>query len=191
MLREFEADDWRAVLVYQSDPRYLRYTPWTERDEASVRAFVGEFIARQGDQPRRVFQLAITLPAAGEQLIGTCGLRVTNPQQREGSIGYELAPDAWGRGYATEAARAMLAFGFERLRLHRIWAECLAENGASAHVLQKLGMRREAHFREHEHFKDRWWDSLVYAMLDHEWTGSANQPSLETVPEAPGGDHVG
>jgi RimJ/RimL family protein N-acetyltransferase len=63
----------------------------------------------------------------------------------------------------------MLAFGFERLDLHRIWAECVADNRASARVLEKLGMRREAHFRESGFFKGRWWDSLVYAMLDHEW----------------------
>jgi RimJ/RimL family protein N-acetyltransferase len=122
-----------------------------------------------------VFQLAITLPAESEQLIGNCGLRVNNPQQREGNIGYELAPGYWGCGYATEAARAMLAFGFDGLGLHRIWAECVADNVASAHVLQKLGMRCEAHLREHEHFKGRWWDSLVYAMLDHEWPGPADR----------------
>ena len=63
VLREFEDDDWRALLAYQSDPRYLRYYPWTEREEASVREFVGGFIARQGDEPRRVFQLALTLQA--------------------------------------------------------------------------------------------------------------------------------
>ena len=175
MLREFGEDDWETVLAYQSDSRYLRYYPWTERDEASVRAFVGGFIAQQDDEPRRVFQLAIVLRTQGERLIGNCGLRVNNPRQLEGNIGYELDPDYWGRGYATEAARAILAFGFEQLRLHRIWAECTAENIASAHVLQKLGMQREAQFREHEYFKDRWWDSEIYAMLDHEWTGSTHR----------------
>jgi RimJ/RimL family protein N-acetyltransferase len=73
------------------------------------------------------------------------------------------------RGYATEAARAMLTYGFDSLGSHRIWAECNADNAASAHVLEKLGMRREAHFREHDYFKDRWWDTLIYAMLDREW----------------------
>jgi len=94
---------------------------------------------------------------------------VNNLERREGNIGYELDPVYWGRGYATEAARAILAFGFQDLGLHRIWADCVAENTSSAHVLEKLGMRREAQFREREYFKGRWWDGLVYAILDYEW----------------------
>lgn len=169
VLREYEAEDWRAVLAYQSDARYLRYYPWLERNEAAVKEFVGGFIARQREEPRRVFQLAITLPAESSRLIGSCGVRVNDPEQREGNIGYELDPAYWGRGYATEAAGTMLSYGFEQLGLHRVWAECVANNTASAHVLEKLAMRREAHFREHGYFKGRWWDHLVYAVLDHEW----------------------
>jgi RimJ/RimL family protein N-acetyltransferase len=169
VLREFESDDWRALLAYQADPRYLRYYPWSTREAAAVQELVGHFVARRADTPRRMFQLAMTLPAEAFRLIGSCGLRVNDAEQREGNIGYELDPAYWGRGYATEAGRAMLAFGFERLDLHRIWAECVADNRASARVLEKLGMRREAHFRESGFFKGRWWDSLVYAMLDHEW----------------------
>ena len=100
---------------------------------------------------------------------------MNNPKRREGNIGYELDPVYWGYGYATEAARAMLAFGFDDLGLHRIRAECVADNVASVHVLQKLGMRCEAHFREDEYFNGRWWESLVYAMLHHEWTGPADR----------------
>ena len=173
VLREFEAEDWRAVLAYQADPRYLRYYPWSERDESAVRQFVDRFVAQRREEPRRVFQLAITLPGERARLIGNCGVRVNDPEQREGNIGYELDPAYWGHGYATEAARAVLSFGFERLGLHRIWAECVADNSASAHVLEKLGMRREGHFREHAYFKGRWWDSLVYAVLEHEWRGHA------------------
>jgi [ribosomal protein S5]-alanine N-acetyltransferase len=168
VLREFEEDDWRAVLAYQSDPRYLRYYAWSGRDEAAVREFVGRQIASQSHVPRHSFQVAITLPAEHSRLIGNCGVRVNDPERREGNIGYELAPADWGRGYGTEAARAVLAYGFDQLGLHRIWAECVADNVASAHVLEKLGMRREATFREHTYFKDRWWDSLIYAKLESE-----------------------
>jgi len=100
-------------------------------------------------------------------------VRVNDPERGEGNIGYELAPAYWGHGYATEAARGVLAFGFDRLGLHRIWAECVTENVASAHVLEKLGMRREGYFRDHAYFKGRWWDSLLNAVLDHEWHGPA------------------
>ncbi len=87
----------------------------------------------------------------------------------QANIGYELAPEYRGEGYATEVAQAMLAFGFEELRLHRIWARCAAENAASYRVLEKIGMRRERFLREEKWMKGRWWDTLVYGILDHEW----------------------
>jgi [ribosomal protein S5]-alanine N-acetyltransferase len=174
VLREYTLHDCAAVLAYQSDPRYLRFYPWTARDLAAVSELVGRFVACQADEPRDVFQLAITLPAEGGRLIGSCGVRVNERTLREGNIGYELNPAYWARGYATEAARAMLDYGFAELGLHRIWAQCNADNTASAHVLEKLGMRREAHFREHDYFKGRWWGSLIYALLDHEWRAAAS-----------------
>ena len=167
-LREYTSDDWATVLEYQSDPRYLRFYARTERDQVAVRYFVGRCVATQAGAPRDVFQLAITLPMDNGRLIGSCGVRVNDRARREGNIGYELNPRYWGNGYATEAARAMLSYGFEQLNLHRIWAQCNADNTASAHVLEKIGMRREAHFREHDYFKGRWWSSFIYAMLDQE-----------------------
>jgi ribosomal-protein-alanine N-acetyltransferase len=168
VLREFVADDWRAVRAYQSDPRYLRFYEWEERSEADVRAFVAMFIGFQQETPRRKFQLAITLPETGE-LIGNCGIRVRDPAAGVADIGYELDPRFWGCGYATEAAQAMLAYGFGPLGMHRITAECLAENTASAHVLEKIGMRREGHLRENVWMKGRRWDTLLYAILDREY----------------------
>lgn len=170
LLREFVAEDWRAVLAYQSDPRYLRYYEWEERTEADVRAFVRMFVGYQRETPRRRFQLAITLPDTGH-LIGNCGIRVRNPAARSADIGYELDPEQWGHGYATEAARAMLAFGFGPLGLHRIEAHCLAENTGSAYVLEKIGMCREGRLRDNEWFKGRWWDTLLYAIVEDEYGG--------------------
>jgi len=168
VLREFVSDDWPTVLAYQSDPRYLRYYAWTGRTEAEARAFVGMFVAWQGEQPRTKFQLAIETGAEG-RLIGNCGVRLAAPGARVADIGYELAPQEWGRGYATEAARAIVAFGFETLRVHRIAATCVADNIGSANVLEKLGLRREGWLREVAHYKGRWWDELVYGILEEEW----------------------
>ena len=168
LLREFEEEDWRAVQAYQSDPSYLRFNPWSERTEEDVRAFVRLFLEAQDERPRRRFQLAIVLPEDG-RLIGNCGVRINDRERREGNIGYELDPDYWGRGYATEAVRAILGFGFGELGLHRVWAECVAANVASARVLEKLGMRREGHLRENFWTSEGWADSFLYAILDHEW----------------------
>lgn len=168
ILREFVAADWEAVLAYQADPLYLRYYEWTTRAAEDVQQFVRMFLDQQREQPRTKFQLALILRAE-DRLIGNCGIRKPTPDAREADMGYELAPACWGHGYATEAARAIVAFGFSELRLHRIWAECIAENVGSARVLEKLGMRREGRLREHVWMRGRWWDTLLYGLLEHEW----------------------
>ena len=188
LLGEFVATDWPAVLAYQRDPRYLRLYPWTGRTEADVRDFVQVFVDQQGKQPRRRFQLAITLGAMGAirqrwrppvdqekagPVIGSCGIRRKPESGWEADIGYELAPEHWGRGYATEVALAMVDFGFRELGLHRISSRCIADNAASARVLEKVGLRLEGRLRENEYFKGRWWDTLLYGLLESEWRASA------------------
>ena len=180
ILREFVADDWPDVLAYQRDPRYLHFYPWIERTEADARAFVRMLVDEQKHRPRRRFQLAVTLPEGGT-LIGNCGIRRKLRNESEADIGYELVPDYWGSGYATEAAQAMVEFGFKKLRLHRISSWCIADNTASTRVLKKVGLRLEGRLRENEHFKGRWWDTLLYGLLRSEWDGDeagGNEPSL-------------
>jgi ribosomal-protein-alanine N-acetyltransferase len=168
VLREFEANDWRAVLNYQTDVRYTRCYPPAERSEREARAFVDRFIAWQAEEPRIKYQLAITLKAEG-RLIGNCGLRMTEAGAHEAELGYELNPDYWGRGCVTEAAAALVEWGFAQLGLHRVWAWCIAENERSARVLERLGMRPEGRQREKVWMRDRWADVLLYGILAHEW----------------------
>jgi len=168
VLREFVTGDWPAVLAYQRDPCFLRFYPWTGRIEAEVRDFVQRFVDDQADRPRRKFQFAITLTDGG-QVIGSCGIRRKPGKDWEADIGYDLAPEQWGRGYVTEAALAIVDFGFNTLDLHRISSWCIADNAASARVLEKAGLRREGRSRENEHFKGRRWDTLFYGLLESEW----------------------
>jgi [ribosomal protein S5]-alanine N-acetyltransferase len=168
VLREFEKEDWQAVLAYQSNPLYLRYYPWTHRTEQDAQAMVQQFLAQREEAPRMKFQLAITLAPEG-QLIGNAGIRMKTLDDREADIGYELDPLYWGYGYATEVANRLLIYGFRELGLHRISAWCIAENTASAHVLEKVGMQQEGRLRENRWMKDRWWDTLLYGILEHEW----------------------
>lgn len=167
-LREFVKDDWPAVLAYQTDPRYLTYYPWEGRTEVEVQDFVARFVDWQAETPRLKFQLAVTL-RDGDSLIGNCGIRLAEAGARAGETGYEIAPDYWGRGYATEAARAMVSFGFRELGLRRVFGECVPENSASRRVMERLGMRVEEHRRDTQWYKGHWWDTLVYGMSDKEW----------------------
>lgn len=168
VLREYTEDDCAAVLAYQNDPRYLRYYPWEERTREDVQRFVRTFVEWQSESPRRRFQLAVTLRESGA-LIGSCGVRRKPDDDTEADIGYELAPAHWGMGYATEAAAAMADFAFRGLRLRRLSSWCIADNAASARVLQKLGMSQEARLPASEHFKGRDWDTLVYGMTREHW----------------------
>jgi ribosomal-protein-alanine N-acetyltransferase len=167
-LREFREDDVPTMAAWWAMSDYRQLYPELDDVDGAVRELVGRFLHAQQTEPRLIWQLAMTTQE-NDQIIGNCGIRVDDPVLRQANIGYELHPDQWGQGYATEAAQAMLRFGFTRLNLHRVWAECVADNTGSAHVLEKLGMRREAHFREHQWYRDRWWDTLIYAILDHEW----------------------
>ncbi len=168
LLREFEERDWKRTLEYQVDPDYLRYNPWTHRTEADVRGLIRMFIGWSNEQPRKKFQFALVLKEE-DRLIGNCGLRMQYAYAHTADLGYEIDRRYWGHGYAPEAARALLAFGFEQLQLHRIWANCMLENTASARVLEKIGMRYEGCLQESELMKERWWSTKLYAMLDHEW----------------------
>jgi RimJ/RimL family protein N-acetyltransferase len=168
ILRDFVKDDWQRVLEYQSDPLYLRYYEWTERTPEAVQEFVGWFLDHQRQSPRVKFQLAITLKSSN-LFIGNCGIRMDKPSAFQADVGYELDPRYWNQGYATEAAHAIVDFGFSRFNLHRVWSWCIADNLGSAHVLEKLGMRPEGHLRENEYYRDRWWDTLMYGILADEW----------------------
>jgi RimJ/RimL family protein N-acetyltransferase len=177
ILRDLTPGDWPDILAYQNDPLYLRYYAWTSRSESEVRAFVQMLIDCQAEQPRRKFQVAITLPQTG-QLIGNCGVRRKPENDWEADIGYELNPMFWHNGYATEAARAMVRYGFQELKVHRISAWCVADNVGSARVLEKTGLKLEGQLRENEFYKDRWWDTLLYGLLVDEWKGNAPSSSI-------------
>src|SRR5512139_2887024 len=111
LLREFVTADWPVVLAYQRDPRYLQYYEWDDRTPGDAQRFVQMFLDQQEEQPRRKFQLAVELKAGG-QLVGNCGIRLQTAGAHEADIGYELSPAHWGHGYATQAAHAIVQFGF-------------------------------------------------------------------------------
>ncbi len=102
-------------------------------------------------------------------MIGFCGLVAIAPDDRRAVIGNSLARAHWGRGYAPEAARAMLECAFAALGFNRIEAYCTAENAASIGVLERVGMRREGVLRAHTTITGRPRDRAVYGMLRCDW----------------------
>ena len=115
----------------------------------------------------REVRLAITLRDTG-RLIGGIGLRLVEEFQ-SAELGYWVGVPYWGNGYATEAAREMLRYGFEELRLHRIFASHFKNNPNSGRILRKLGMRYEGCQREHIHKFGEFLDLELYGLLRREW----------------------
>jgi RimJ/RimL family protein N-acetyltransferase len=168
-LRPFNDGDlavYHDIYRREDVTRYLYVEPRT-RDEALemlARRMRETAIETEGD----VLNLAIQLHDT-PTLIGHVNLQFHSEVHRQGEIGFIIHPDHHGRGYATEASEAILRFGFEELGLHRIVGRCDGRNTASARVMERLGMRREAHLRENEFIKGEWTDEFVYAMLADEW----------------------
>jgi [ribosomal protein S5]-alanine N-acetyltransferase len=168
LLREFRVDDENGIHAYASDPEVVRLMKWGPNTPEQSRAFLQMVLTTQDQWPRPFVELAIELKGDG-RMIGSIGLRVKDERNRAADIGYVLAREDWGRGYMTEAARAILNVAFRQLDLHRVWATCNPRNHASYRVMEKLGMRREGHFREGAMEKGEWRDSYLYAVLAEEW----------------------
>ena len=169
LLRPFAAGDLDALLGIQSRDDVTRYLYWDPRTAAEVREVLDRkvrstAIVAEGDN----ISLAAALQATGE-LIGECSLRWVSSEHRQAEIGFILHPDHHGHGFATEAAAALLALAFDDLAVHRVIGRLEARNTASARVLERLGMRQEAHLVENEHVKGEWQSEVVYALLDREW----------------------
>ena len=103
-------------------------------------------------------------------LIGAIGIRNWAIEHARAEVGYVLARQHWGQGYATEALKAVLGFGFSRMELNRIEAKCVPENKGSIRVLEKSGMRREGLLREVEFSKGKFEDLNLYSILRRDFS---------------------
>jgi RimJ/RimL family protein N-acetyltransferase len=169
LLRAFREDDYDALYAIQSRDDIGRYLPWGPRDAAGVRAALDHRLAATSlDTDGARLGLAVELAATSE-LIGECVLALVSAVHRQGEIGFGLHPDHQGHGYAAETGRELLRVGFEELDLHRIFGRLDDRNVASTRLMERLGLRREAHLIENEFNKGAWESELVYAILQREW----------------------
>jgi RimJ/RimL family protein N-acetyltransferase len=167
LLRPLRADDATAMHAYRGREDVCRFLlhPAQTYEQVAVRA--GNSRSELTDEGQ-VLSLAAVERGTGA-FVGDVVLMYHSREHRAGEIGYVFHPEHAGNGYATEASAALLRFGFDQLGLHRVAGRLDARNTASARVLEKLGMRREAHFVENEFIKGEWTDEIVYAVLAAEW----------------------
>ncbi|RYG56508.1 MAG: N-acetyltransferase [Alphaproteobacteria bacterium] len=172
-LRLFERRDAALVSRYHLLPSVQRYlvrpTRYPEDLASAVETMRGHVgLQRPGD----------TLTLAMERkedaaLLGHVSLRWSDATASQGELLFAVDPAHAGNGFLTEALTAMLNLAFDHYRIHRIFVRCDGRNHHSAKLMQKLGMRLEAHYREHALFQGEWDEELHFAILDREWQASS------------------
>jgi ribosomal-protein-alanine N-acetyltransferase len=166
ILRKMTPGDADAIFAYASDPEVTRYVVWdTHRTIEDSRAFLDLTVRgyEGGADP------AWGIVYKGDhRFVGTCGFASLEPEHARAEIGYVISREYRGRGLAPEAVRAMISFGFKEMDLNRIEARCIAENTASARVMQKAGMTYEGTLRQREFIKGAYRDMELYAILKSE-----------------------
>jgi RimJ/RimL family protein N-acetyltransferase len=168
-LRSFTPDDLDDLYAYHSRPDVARYLHWEARDLPQARQALAEQCRETRlDDEGDWLTFAVVWREAG-RVVGEVGLKWLSREHRQGETGFIFNPDYQGRGLATEAAECMLAIGFGTLGWRRIIGCCDARNDASARLMERIGMRREAHLRHSGIVKGKWADELIYAILDDEW----------------------
>ena len=168
-LRAFEPDDLETLHAYQSRSDVTRFLLWGPRDRDEVREALAFKLKSTGIEAEGDVLAVAAQERTSGAMVGDLILHYLSRQDRTGEIGYIIHPDHQGHGYATEAGRALLRVAFDVLGWHRVVGHAEPRNTASTRVLEKLGMRREAHFVENEFIRGEWQSEVVYAILDREW----------------------
>lgn len=172
VVRRMRPDDAATFAAYRSDPEVARYQGWDApyAMEQAV-AFVAAMADQHPDTPGEWCQLAVADLAGCH--VGDVAVLVDAADPRLATIGFTLAPEAQGQGYGAEAVTAVLDYLFAARGKHRVAAQCDARNERSAALLERVGMRREAHRLANAWWKGEWTDEYEYAVLDREWAARA------------------
>lgn len=167
-IRDPIASDAEAFHAYMQREPYWRDLPMEPPTPTSVAAMMRGWLQDQAKEPRIDFFMAAVDKASG-RLVGEAILHIRSLRWRQGEIGWGVSSDHVGRGLGTEIGFAMLQLGFETLDLHRVYAQCRAENQASRRIMAKLGMLEEGILRENVFARGSWWWSAQCSILAAEW----------------------
>ncbi|MGC4045455.1 MAG: GNAT family protein [Armatimonas sp.] len=168
IIRRMAPTDLKDFLAFNTHPANLEYqtvTPFTE--EKAIEYLEKQAIMEPGEAGGWL-GLAIELRSEA-RIIGEVGIFLPPQPRSKGDIGWTLHPSYHGQGYATEAANALLIYAFKELNLHRVTAGCDARNLPSLRLMERLGMRKEAHYIQSVFSGGAWQDEYAYALLREEW----------------------
>lgn len=168
ILRPFLISDADELHVFCSDLSNVEYMDWGPNTMEETQKFLSEATASLEDKTPKDFNFAVTLKSSGA-VIGSCRIWIRSEVHRHGGFGYILSKHVWRRGYGTELAEALLKFGFETLKFHRISATCFPGNLGSKRLLEKMGLKQEGYLREEIYVRGGWRDSLLFSILENEY----------------------
>jgi len=168
VLRRFTAADIDAFVAYRSDADVASLQSWESYSPKDGLEFLAHQLQINPGSPSEWFQFAIESKDTGV-LVGDCAMHVSDEDPRQAEIGFTIAPDHQGVGYATEAIEALLDYLFAEKRLRRVYAVTDVHNNAAVALLEGIGFRREGTFIESVWFKRRWASEHLYAILRREW----------------------
>jgi len=167
VIRQPKISDAKDIYSYAKDREISRYTsvphPYSLKHAK-------QFIARSHKKIKKKsgYDLVIVLKETN-QFIGTCGLTTVDKENKKAELGYWIGKPFWGQGFASEATKLLLDFGFNKMKLHRIYARVFAPNKASVNVLEKCGFKLEGRLRQ-DHFRNgKWLDHFMYGILKDEY----------------------
>jgi RimJ/RimL family protein N-acetyltransferase len=164
-LRDFRSADRDDLLAITGDDRVTTWMSFDSHTRDKAERMLDTFIADAAAEPRTVYGLAI-IRSDEDRVIGF--VRLANSGVQAAKLGYMIAADHWGHGYATDATRTVLRFAFGPLALHRVTAAIGPENSASIAVVKNLGFSYEGHLRDHVFTNGAWRDSLLFSLLNTE-----------------------
>lgn len=170
LFRKYRVDDFDVFYDMLSNLENMKYRSSEPKNEEEVKAYIDWGIKCAEQIPCINYRYGIVLKETGE-VIGSCELAFTNKDPAE--LFLEVHRNYWRRGYGTEIGKTLLKIGFETLGLRRIIADCNTLNQGSFGIMEKIGMRREAHFvkyyKGNSALNYQWCDKYVYAILKEEY----------------------
>jgi RimJ/RimL family protein N-acetyltransferase len=167
-IREYVVADIPTVFQYVNDAAYWQYQRGDAPTAQQLDTLLKWVVNEQAAKPRLAYFLAATRKDTGE-IVGEAVLKITNAVDRQAEIGFGVAPRLWKQGFGTEIAGALLEAAFSQLKMHRAGAQCSPENKGSIRIMQKTGMAREGLLRDVHQARGKWWSTVIYGVLEHEY----------------------
>ena len=178
ILRPFCGEDLDIIYRLYSDEEILRYTPFDVMDLPAAKEHLAKIVAAWGEEPVLEHEMAVVIREDGRS-IGRCHAAI-DIETDTAMIGWFLVQEEWGKGYATEICSALIRYSFEELHVRRVNAVCNPDNTACCRLMEKCGMRLEAHLKEKcryiKHGEVSWHDEREYAMLASEYVSVEPYP---------------